>query len=164
MPAGNYIFTLYKRLKTMILPGIKLPVALVIIGIMIYKEMLEKSEVLIDMTDLILELGIPVIVLITFIPFLIGMLTGDNSASVAVIFPMFIPLFPLDNFTVYTAYAAYLYASSTAGHIISPAHPCFALTKEYFKEDTKNIIVLILPLLAVVMFTGLLVTILASYL
>ncbi len=162
LPAENILATILNRFKTMILPGIKLPVALVIIGIMVYKEMLEESAVLIDMTNVVLGLGIPVLVLIIFIPFLIGMLTGDNSASIAVIFPLFIPLLPVGSPLAYSAYAAYLYTSSTAGHIISPAHPCFALTKEYFKEDIRGIVLPLLPLLLVVMITGLIITLLLS--
>jgi len=162
LPAENILATVIKRFKTLIIPGIKLPVALVIIGIMVYKEMLEETAVLIDMTNLVLGLSIPVLVLIIFIPFLVGMLTGDNSASVAVIFPMFIPLLPVGSALAFSAYTAYLYVSSTAGHIISPAHPCFALTKEYFKEEIRGLVIPLLPLLLIVMITGLGITLLLS--
>jgi uncharacterized protein len=164
LPADNLLSTIVVRFKRLIIPGIKLPVALVIIGIMIYKEMLEESAVLIDMTNLVLGFGIPVLVLIAFIPFLVGMLTGDNSASVAIIFPMLIPLLPVSSPLAFSAYSAYIYASSTAGHIISPAHPCFALTKEYFNEEIRGIILPLLPLLLIVMITGLGLTLLLSLL
>ncbi len=150
------------RLRTMLLPGIKFPVALVIAGIMIYKEMLTHTGVISDMTNLVLELGLPVIVLIAAISFLVGMLTGDNSASVVILFPLFMPLIPTGG-AIYTAYLAYIYAGSTAGHIISPAHPCFSLTKEYYGVDIKDFIILTLPMLAVVMVTGFLITVLFGY-
>ncbi|MDW7728659.1 MAG: DUF401 family protein [Dethiobacteria bacterium] len=159
LPAGNKFTELRRRMKTMIIPGIKIPVALVIAGIMVYKEMLTRSEVIADLTALVLDMGIPVIALIAVIPFLVGMLTGDNSASVAVIFPMFMPLLPQEPLA-YGAYLAYLYASSTAGHIISPAHPCFSLTKEFYEVEIKSIIVPILPMLGVVMAAGLIFTML----
>jgi uncharacterized protein len=164
LPKNNIVPVITNRLKNMILPGLKLPIAFVIIGIMIYKEMLEETAVLVDMTNLVLGFGIPVLLLIVFIPFIIGMLTGDNSASVAVIFPMFIPLLPTTSPTAYTAYIAYLYVSSTAGHIISLAHPCFSLTKEYFQEEIKGIVLSLLPLLLIVMITGLLLTLAISHL
>jgi len=151
-----------RRIKTLILPGIKIPVAFVIIGIMVYKEMLEHTEVIIDLTNIVIDLGVPLIFLLTFIPFLVGMLTGDNSASVAILFPMFLPIIPAGT-AASSAYFAYLYASSTSGHIISPAHPCFSLTKEYCKGDTKKIILLTLPLLGVVMLVGFLITLLFGY-
>ncbi len=162
LPRENLFSELLNRLKTMIIPGIKIPVAIVIAGIMIYKEMLTHSEVIADLTTLVLDMGIPVIFLIAVIPFLVGMLTGDNSASVAVIFPMFMPLLPQEPLT-YSAYLAFLYASSTAGHIISPAHPCFSLTKEYFKAEIKNLIAPTLPMLAVVMAAGFLFTLMFGF-
>ena len=162
LPGENRISTLISRLRTMIIPGIKLPVALVIAGIMVYKEMLTHTEVIADLTHLVLGMGIPVIFLLLVIPFLIGMLTGDNSASVAILFPMFMPLLPTGG-AAYTAYLAFLYASSTAGHIISPAHPCFSLTKEYFKAEIKNVILPMLPMLAVVMAAGFILTISFGY-
>lgn len=162
LPGGNLTAELINRVKTMIIPGIKLPVALVIIGIMLYKEMLTYTGVISDMTNLVLDLGLPVIVLIAVISFLVGMLTGDNSASVVILFPLFMPLIPTGG-AVTSAYFAFLYAGSTAGHIISPAHPCFSLTKEYYGVEIKNFIFLTLPMLLVVMITGFLITLLFGF-
>ncbi len=162
LPAGKAPAAFINRLRTQIVPGIKIPVALVIVGIMIYKEMLEKSAVLNDMTLLIIKLGIPVLGLIMIVPFMIGILTGDNSASVAIIYPMLIPLLPVESLALYSAYIVLIYTSSTAGHIISPAHPCFALTKEFFSSEMKDLLKTIIPLLAIVMVAGLLVTILSN--
>jgi uncharacterized protein len=162
LPEENRGTEILSRLRTLILPGIKIPVALVIAGIMLYKEMLTRTEVIADLTNLVLEMGIPVIFLLAVIPFLVGMLTGDNSASVAILFPMFMPLLPAAP-GAYTAYLAFLYASSTAGHIISPAHPCFSLTKEYFVVEIKNVILPTLPLLVVVMLSGFIFTLFFGY-
>ena len=162
LPSHNRLQAVKNRIRTIIIPGVKLPVAFVIAGIMIYKEMLTQSEVVADLTTLVVGMGIPVIVLIATIPFLVGMLTGDNSASVAVIFPMFMPLLPEEPL-VYGAYLAFLFASSTAGHIISPAHPCFSLTKEYYEVEIKKIILPTLPMLAVVMISGFLITLLFGF-
>jgi len=90
------------------------------------------------------------------------MLTGDNSASVAILFPMFTPLIPTGG-AVYTAYLAFLYASSTAGHIVSPAHQCFSLTKEYYSAEINDIIKLTLPLPGVVMVAAFLFTLIFGY-
>ncbi len=162
LPGDRWAQELIYRLRTFLLPGIKIPVALVIAGIMLYKEMLSHTGVISDLTDLVIAMGIPVIVLIATIPFLVGMLTGDNSASVAILFPMFMPLIPTGG-AVYTAYLAFLYASSTAGHIVSPAHPCFSLTKEYYSAEINDIIKLTLPLLGVVMVAAFLFTLIFGY-
>ncbi len=162
LPGENLKNELGNRFRTMIIPGIKLPVALVIVGIMLYKEMLTHTGVISDMTNLVLDLGIPVIILIAVISFLVGMLTGDNSASVVILFPLFTPLIPAGG-AVTTAYFAFLYAGSTAGHIISPAHPCFSLTKEYYKVEIKEFVILTLPMLVVVMITGFAITVLFGF-
>ncbi len=162
LPARGWKDELFQRLRNMILPGIKFPMVLVIAGIMIYKEMLTETGVIADLTNMILTMGIPVILLIIFVPFLVGMLVGDNSASIAILFPMFIPLLPAAG-TSYSAYIAFLYACSTAGHIISPAHPCFSLTKEYYEADIKKVMILILPLLLAVVLSGFLLTMLYGY-
>ncbi len=158
LPGNNWSWEILHRLRTMIIPGIKLHLVLVIVGIMLYKEMLTYTGVIADMTDLVISLGIPVIILITVIPFLVGLLVGDNSASVAILLPLFIPLVPSAGLT-YSAYIAFLYASSTAGHIVSPAHPCFSLTNEYYKVDIRKVFIMTLPMLAVVIIAGFLITI-----
>jgi len=162
LPPGRRVQTLLNRLKTMITPGIKAQVVLVIVGIMIYKEMLVYTEVISELAAQFLALGVPVILLITAIPFLVGLLTGDNSASMAILIPIFMPILPQTG-TAFTAYLAFLYASSSLGHIISPAHPCFSLTKEYFDADLRGIIRLAAPLLAIVMIAALLITVSFGY-
>lgn len=153
---------LLHRLKTMLLPGINIRIVLVIVGIMFYKEMLAYTRAVFHLTEFLLYLGIPLIFLILTLPFLIGMLTGDNSASVGIVFPLFLPLLPQGT-GAYPAYLAFLYACSTAGHIISPAHPCFALTKEYFAVDIKEIIKLMLPLLLLVTLLAFFTTLFFGY-
>lgn len=162
LPSAGRIKEILNRARTMILPGIKIKVVLIIAGIMLYKEMLTHTAVISDLTNLVLEMGLPVIFLIAVISFLVGMLTGDNSASVAILFPLFIPLIPAGG-VVTSAYFAYLYAGSTAGHIISPAHPCFSLTKEYYAVEIKDYIIKTLPMLAIVMTAGFLITLLFGY-
>lgn len=162
LPGEGRIKAFVFRLRAMLLTGIKIPVALVIAGIMVYKEMLTHTEVIADLTGVILEIGLPVIVLIAVISFLVGMLTGDNAASVVILIPLFLPLIPTGG-AVYSAYFAFLYAGSTAGHIISPAHPCFALTKEYYRVAVGDFMIHSLPMLAVIMVTGFLSTALFGF-
>ena len=61
LPGGSRLDTFIFRLKTMIIAGIKIPVALVIVGIMIYKEMLAYTGVISTMTAVVIETGLPII-------------------------------------------------------------------------------------------------------
>ncbi len=162
LPTENRISALVERLRAMLLPGVKIPVVVVIAGIMVYKEMLAYTGVISDLTGTVLDLGLPVILLIAVISFLVGMLTGDNAASMAILVPLFLPLLPAGD-PAYGAYLSFLYAGSTAGHIISPAHPCFALTKEYYGVEIRSFIGLTMPMLVAVMIAGMALTLLFGY-
>lgn len=150
LPHQDWQKTIYFRLKTMLLPGIKIKVAFVIVGIMFFKEMLEYTAVVLGFTNLLLSLEVPIIYLIVAVPFLVGVLIGDNFAGVGILFPLFMPLLPKEG-TTFVSYLALLYVSSTAGYIISPAHLCFSLTKEYFNVDIKSIVKEIFPLLIIIL-------------
>lgn len=162
LPPGQRARALLNRLKTMILPGVKAQVVLVIAGIMVYKEMLLYTEVISELAAQFIALGLPVILLLAIIPFLVGLLTGENSASMAILIPIFMPLLPQST-VAWPAYLAFLYASSSLGHIISPAHPCFSLTKEYFNVDLKSIVRLSAPLIVILMIAAILLTVSFGY-
>ncbi len=158
LPFKGWGSQLFLRIKTMLLPGINLSLALVIIGIMFYTEMLTSTKVILEITGLLLGSNIPIIFLIIIISVLVGLLVGDNSASIAILFPLFLPLAP-EGYYTFSAYMAFVYVCSVTGHMISPAHPCFSLSKEYYKVDMKNIAGIIAPLLMITLVTAFLLTI-----
>jgi hypothetical protein len=43
---------------------------------------------------LLLDLGIPLLLLVVLFPLLTGLVTGNNTASVAISVPLFLPLLP----------------------------------------------------------------------
>ena len=159
LPSRGRAEVIAGRLRTMILPGVNLTVAFVIVGIMLYKEMLSQTGVIASLASEVLELGLPVLALVMGVSFMVGLLTGDNTASIAILVPLLLPLISREGAAV-SACVAFLYACSTAGHIISPAHPCFALTKEYFGVEAKTFVGLTLPLLALVLTVSLVLTLL----
>ena len=158
LPVKFWPKELLSRIKTLLLPGINLALALVIIGIMFFKEMLTSTNVIVEITSLLLMTNIPIIILIIVISFLVGLLVGDNSASIAILFPLFIPLAP-EGYYTFSAYMSFVYVCSVTGHMISPAHPCFSLSKEYYRIDMIKIAALIAPLLVVAVTSAFLLTI-----
>jgi uncharacterized protein len=152
----QFFVTFGQRLRVMLFPGIKFSIVLTIIGIMFFKGMLEYTGVVSNAAQYLISIGIPLLLLLTVVPFLVGLLTGDNTASVGILFPIFMPLVGIG--APQMAYLAYLYVSSTSGHIVSPAHPCFAVTREYFKADNKKIITLMFVPLMLVMLMALVIT------
>ena len=140
---------LKRRFITMVLPGIKLKLALIVLGIMFFKQSLEYSGVTGLLGEAMLDTGLPMLLLMFVFPALIGMIMGDNNAGVAIVFPLFIPLLNAAG-PAYQAQVAFLFFSSAWGHIFTPTHPCFSLTVEYFKVTYSRVIrQLLLPAAAV---------------
>lgn len=142
---------LKERLLNKVLPGVKFKTALMILGIMFFKHTLDYTSVVSSMAEYLVRTGAPAIVLMFLIPFLMGLITGDNSASIAIIIPLFAPF--LDRSAPgYLSQLAFLYFSSSFGHIFTPVHPCLVLTKEYFKVNFGQMLrPLLLPALLVIL-------------
>ncbi|HHX87720.1 MAG TPA: DUF401 family protein [Firmicutes bacterium] len=146
----NLWAALKERFLNKVLPGVKFKTALMILGIMFFKHTLEYTSVVSSMAEYLVGTGAPVIILMFLIPFLMGLITGDNSASIAIIIPLFAPFLDC-NAPGYLAQLAFLYFSSSLGHIFTPVHPCLVLTKEYFQVTFGQILKpLLLPALLVV--------------
>lgn len=138
-----------KRFLTYLLPGIKFKLAFIILGIMFFKQALDYTQVITDMAGFLIGLGIPLLILIFVVPVALGVITGDNSASIAIVVPLFAPMIA-DAGSAYYVQIAFVYFSSALGHIFAPVHPCFALTKEYFKASYGAMLYPLLPPVAAV--------------
>ncbi len=146
---NNLGSTLKGRFVRQVLPGINFKTALMIVGIMFFQQILDYTCVVSSMAEYLVGTGAPALVLMFFIPFLMGTIVGDNSASIAIIMPLFIPLLDPSG-PGYFSQLAFIYCSSTLGHLFTPVHPCLILTKEYFKVSfAKMLRPLMLPALLI---------------
>jgi integral membrane protein (TIGR00529 family) len=151
LPAGKgFVTALKRRFVDMVLPGIKFKLALVVLGIMFFKQSLEYSGATVCLSTVLLKSGIPLLVIMFLFPALIGFITGENAAAVAIVFPLFLPLLSPGS-PIYPAQVAFLYFSSAMGHIFTPTHPCLSLTNEYFNVKFNHVVSpLLIPAAAVV--------------
>lgn len=82
--------------------------------------------------DAITSLGIPLLVIETFLPFLLGYFLASSLTSVVISIPLITNItgsaLPLDGVSL-------VFISAFLGYLISPAHLCLAYTLEYFKEN-----------------------------
>ncbi len=129
---AGFAATLWERIKKMLLPALKLDLVLVVWGIMFFKQALEHSGVTGQMAGAMVNLGLPFLLQMFLFPVLTGLLTGDNAAAVAIVFPLFLPLLARES-ALYPAYVSFIYFSSAFGHIFTPIHPCMSLNSAYFK-------------------------------
>ena len=127
--------TVWKGLKTLY-KGISPNLLLAVFGIMVFKRMVEASGVMVDVAQGLTDIGVPLMVLVITIPFLVGLITGSELGCIGVTFPIFIPLLP----EVTVPMVSLLYVGAFLGYVISPLHLCVVLTAEYFHARLGPII------------------------
>lgn len=120
-----------------------------IISVMIFKRMLEVSGILLILPKIFNHLGISPLLILFFLPFFIGLLTGVTSAFVGVTFPLLLPFIGMKNPNL--TYVMLCYAGGFSGVLLSPLHLCLIVTKDYFKADLVKVYRLIfLPVIFVI--------------
>lgn len=130
---------------------VPLNTVVLIIGIMIFKKILETTGAIMVIPGFFTELGVHPLVILFFIPFLIGMLTGITAAVVGIGFPVLLP-FIVTQGEVNLNYAMFAFVGGYTGHMLSPMHLCLVVTNDYFKADTGTIYkMLILPIIIVIL-------------
>jgi integral membrane protein (TIGR00529 family) len=146
-----------KDIKDIIKSDLDLNILFLIAGIMIFQRMLEATGIIIIIPEFFTGLGIPRLVVLFIIPFLVGILTGISSATVGICFPVLLPFMVVQN-EVNLNYAMFAYVGAYIGMMISPVHLCLVVTKDYFKADLAKIYKLLaLPLLIIILFALILV-------
>ncbi|SET07292.1 DUF401 family protein [Anaerobranca gottschalkii] len=122
------------RIKTMVLPGINFSMVISVLGIMVFKEVLEASSVLSNLMVRMMELGLPIGFLSFISAICSGLITGSNTASLGITLPVFLPLLGENPLPVILL----IFMASLLGYILSPVHLCLILTKQHFNCDYKG--------------------------
>ena len=118
-------------------------------GTMVFKDVLELSGAVHQVSQSITSLGVPPVVIITLLPLAVGMLTGLVQACIGVSFPLVMALVHPS-----VGYVMLAYVSGVVGVMISPVHLCLILTVEYFKADfMRSYKPLFLPSMLVIIAT-----------
>jgi len=151
-----FLFVFYRYGPNSILAvfrhGFSPEVILLILGVMFFKEAMENSGAVKNLSQLLLEKGIPVFPILFLLPFITGILTGITVGFVGSTFPLLVSL------VEHTSVAAisFAFASGFIGVLLSPVHICLVLTREYFKADLWKMYKKMMPA-SLVIFTGALV-------
>jgi integral membrane protein (TIGR00529 family) len=131
--------------------GFSRDVVLLIIGVMFFKEALEVSGAVSNISRFFSENHIPMMPILFLLPFLTGMLTGITVGFVGSTFPLILSLTGSDPHAFTLAFA-----SGFIGVLLSPVHVCLILTKEYFKADMWGIYKKTLPAAGAVLMVAVL--------
>lgn len=114
--------------------GLSKEVLILVLGVMIFKEMLQISGAVEGIAKAINELNIPKILVFTALPFIVGLITGISVGFVGSTFPILLNLKEVLSYEISIAFVA-----GYVGVLISPLHLCLILTRDYFKADLLGI-------------------------
>ncbi|WP_347487779.1 DUF401 family protein [Desulfoscipio sp. XC116] len=109
---------------------ITIKIVLLTWGVMAFKDVLELSGAVVQVSNAIAILAVPILVLVIILPLITGMLTGMVQACAGIAFPLLVSIVEPT-----TGYAVLAYVAGTVGVMISPLHLCLILTIDYFKVN-----------------------------
>lgn len=122
-------YPLLRIWQTLIEP-LTIRIVLLTWGIMAFKDVLELSGAVVQVSNSIAVLKVPVLVLLIVLPLITGMLTGMVQACAGISFPLLVSIVEPS-----AGYAMLAYVAGTVGVMISPIHLCLILTIDYFKAN-----------------------------
>ncbi len=126
--------------------GLSLDVIMLIAGIMIFKEIMEASGAVKNLSEFLRLNGIPAAPLLFLLPFVSGLLTGVTVGFVGSTFPLILSIAGESSAGI----ISFAFASGFFGVLLSPLHICLVLTREYFKADMWGVYKKIIPAASVV--------------
>ena len=124
-----------------------------VLAIFIFKGVLTDSRAIDAISNDLLNLKVPLLIIIALLPFLVGLVGGIAIAFVGGTFPILIPMIHSMGETQYMlAYMMLAMVCGFAGVLLSPLHLCLVLSNEYFKTELSSVYrYLWLPCLALVL-------------
>ncbi|HKK83483.1 MAG TPA: DUF401 family protein, partial [Atribacterota bacterium] len=123
-----------KEVWGIISQDVSFKVVIMIIGIMLFKQILESTDSITQLPQFFSTIGINIWVVLFFIPFLIGSLTGVTISAIGVSFPILMPIMTQYG-SLNLSMAMVVYIAGFTGMMISPMHLCLTVTIEYLKAD-----------------------------
>jgi len=124
-------------------------------GVMIFESLLDSSG-LIPLASRELALGrVPISMIIAFLPFLAGLVTGIAIGFAGAAFPIVVGFISAGEINLQPMAAlALAFSMGYAGMMLSPVHLCFLLTVDYFSASFIKVYRYILPCVASIMVFG----------
>jgi uncharacterized protein len=118
--------------------------ALAIFAIMIFRQMIQLSQVDTFITQGMQTLGIPALAIILLLPLIIALLIGSDFASVALSYPLVAPLIAISGVSILGC-TTLIFLAVLIGYLISPIHLCNVLSSEYLHTDVTRMYKMYIP-------------------
>ncbi|MDI6890153.1 MAG: DUF401 family protein [Thermodesulfovibrionales bacterium] len=126
--------------------GFSLDVIILILSVMLFKEAMDSSGAVKNVSQFFMKEGIPILPVFFLLPFITGLLTGLTIGFVGSTFPLILSMAGSTSIGV----ISFAFASGYLGVLLSPVHICLILTKEYFKADLWGIYKMMIPAVIIV--------------
>jgi len=128
---------------SLIKKAFNLPILAVLVSVMIFKNLIIHSDMSSTIESLIENAESYRVIIMFFIPFSIGFLTGVNQSYAGIAFPILIPIVGLENPDLNMV--AFLYISGFMGVLLSPVHLCLVLSSEYYGANLAKVFKFLIP-------------------
>lgn len=125
------------RVWTTLRESVSIRMLLMVAGILVFQETLRITGSLNGISEFLSASGLPIVLIVTVLPFLAGFMTGLTIAYVGITFPLLLPL--MGDISPLPGLLALAFGSGFAGVMLSPLHLCLVLTREYFNADINKV-------------------------
>jgi hypothetical protein len=132
-----------------------------IMGVMIFKHVLEDAGAVQQIPAALSTFGLPPMLVAYVVPMIVGLLTGTAPAALALSVPLVAPLLSsptVNGGELNLDSAVWLYVANFSGILLSPLHLCLALTREYFGASWGLLYRRLVPAVAFVVSAALIYT------
>lgn len=123
-------------------------------GVMIFQSMLDASALLPLAGKQLSASMVPLEVVIGFLPFLAGLVTGIAIGFAGPAFPLVVGLMAFDASLSQASVLVLAFSMGYAGMMLSPVHLCYILTRRYFVSGLFQSYKYIIPCVGAVMVWG----------
>ena len=146
----------WPQLKKALKYGVNPKILFLLYAIMLYKAVIESSDTAGVLIADMQMIGLPALIILAVLPFIMGFATGFSSAFVGVAIPLLVPF--IISGSGLNGYALLLaYVSGMMGLFLSPLHLCLILSTEYFKASLAGVYKYLIIPVAVIEVTVILI-------
>lgn len=124
----------WAQIRGVLRKGLDWHIALVLVGAMVFKQIMESTGVVDQVSATMAAAGVPPLAMIAAIPFIVGLATGVTTAAFSISVPVVLP-FLYTGGSLHLPYVLLMYAGGMTGLMLSPVHLCLILTRDYFRAD-----------------------------
>jgi integral membrane protein (TIGR00529 family) len=128
------------QIRAMLLDKHLLKMLYMVAGIFIFKGVLSDSQAVDGISNELMALKIPLLIIIALLPFMVGMISGIGIAFVGSTFPILIPMIhSMGQSQHMMSYIMLAMVCGFVGVLLSPLHLCLILSNTYFQTKLSAV-------------------------